>query len=312
MQDVPKRPLISVVMATYNGSRFLAEQMDSILAQTYRPIELVVVDDNSTDNTRAVLDSYASKFPEIRIEQNQETLGYIKNFEKGMLLAKGDLIALSDQDDRWHPEKLSLLYEALGNRELIYSNSELIDENGLSLGKKMSDIRNQISYTDCLMYAIGAWAPGHAMLFKKSVFERCRPFPDLVTHDFWLGFVAACKGPVLYFPGSLVYYRQHAQNAIGANTHAKKAEQKKPSVEWRKQRSRARMQLLFEKCPAENTEQKQVLEILSRTYQHSGLQNNWVRMVTFLRYRNRILAYKKKSSFGKILFCFKMFFKIDY
>ncbi|MDE3253982.1 MAG: glycosyltransferase family 2 protein, partial [Bacteroidota bacterium] len=200
-------------MATYNGSRFLAEQLDSILAQTYRPIELVVVDDNSTDNTWAVLERYASKFPDIRIEQNRETLGYIKNFEKGMLLAKGDLIALSDQDDRWHPEKLSLLYEALGNQELIYSNSELMDENGVSLGKKMSDIRNQISYTDCLMYVIGAWAPGHAMLFKKDLFERCRPFPDLVTHDFWLGFVAACKSPVLYYPGSLVYYRQHTQNA---------------------------------------------------------------------------------------------------
>ncbi len=312
MHESQTKPLISVVMATYNGSRFLAEQLDSILAQTYEPMELVIVDDRSSDNTFAILETYAARFRNIRIEQNQDTLGYVKNFEKGMSLAGGDYIALSDQDDIWHPEKLSILIQALGNQELIYSDSDLVDEKGMSLGKKMSDIRNQITYTSCLMYTIGAWAPGHAMLFRKELFKRCLPFPDLVTHDFWLGFIAAGKGTVLYYPNPLVSYRQHTQNAIGADTHSKKTGQTKPGVEWRKQRSRARMRLLFEKCPAGNFEEKRVLGIISKTYQQTGLRNNWLRMVTFLRYRDTILAYKKKSALMKILFCIKLFFKIDY
>lgn len=302
---------ISVVMATYNGGQYLAAQIDSILSQTLAPFELVIVDDGSTDNTLAIIRQYQEKHAHLFLYENEENLGYIKNFEKGMQLATGDLIALSDQDDVWHTEKLATLISNMGTSEIVYSDSELIDESGKLLGKKMSEIRNMVSYDDCLMYAVGAWAPGHAMLFRKELVARCLPFPSQVTHDFWLGFVASCRGTVQFLPQSLVYYRQHDSNAIGANTHADRPLQLKPSLWEKKVKSRERMELLYQQCPAENVEQKRVLAILAQTYRSQSLAGNWLRMMTFFRHRHKILAFKKKSNLMKWLFCVKMFFKID-
>jgi glycosyltransferase involved in cell wall biosynthesis len=303
---------ISVVVATYNGAPFLRKQLDSILNQSLPPKEIIVVDDCSTDGTIAILNEYASTYAIFKFISNETNIGYIRNFEKGMQLAKGELIALSDQDDIWLPEKLEKLYENIGDHLIIYSNSELIDEHGLSLHKKMSDIRNQIGYDNCLMYTIGAWAPGHTFLFKKELVNHCIPFPRLVTHDFWLGFVATCYSPIKYLPETLVLYRQHTFNAIGANTHAKKVNQVRPTKLELQDKSKQRMQLLYEKCPSTLVEQKQVLKTISESYQSYSLKNNFKRMLVFLKYRHLILAYKKKSELMKILFCVKMFFKIDY
>ena len=301
-------PMISVVMATYNGAKYLEAQLTSILAQTYSNIEVVIVDDASTDETIAIINKYLQLHANISLYCNEYNLGYIKTFEKGMILAKGAFIALSDQDDIWQLNKLAVLFESMNGYELVYSNSLLVDEHGNSTGKKMSDIKNQIHYTDCLMYTIGAWAPGHAMLFKKELVNRCMPFPTVVTHDFWLGFVAACKGEVHYVDLPLVHYRQHASNAIGANTHA--YQKSKPTTAQKLIKARSRMQVLFEKCP-EHLPQKKVLEQINKSYQTYSLVNNLNRMLLFFRYRNLILAYKKKSAIMKLLFCLKTFFKID-
>jgi glycosyltransferase involved in cell wall biosynthesis len=307
-----ERANISVVIATYNGESFLRKQLDSILSQSLQPKEIIVIDDCSSDRTIDMLNEYASTNASFRIILNENNIGYIRSFEKGMKLATGDLIALSDQDDIWMPEKLEKLFQNIGTHLIIYSNSALIDENGASLGKKMSDIKNQIGYDNCLMYTIGAWAPGHTFLFKKELIDLCIPFPSMVTHDFWLGFVATCYSPIKYLPETLVQYRQHTFNAIGANTHVKKTNQAKPTKAELQEKSRERMQLLYEKCPAALIEQKLVLKTISDSYQSYSFKNNLKRMLVFLKYRHLILAYKKKSAFMKILFCVKMFFKIDY
>lgn len=301
-------PMISVVMATYNGAQYLDAQLTSILAQSYSNFEVVIVDDASIDETVAIVNKYMQLHANISLYCNNTNLGYIKTFEKGMSLATGAFIALSDQDDIWQLNKLAVLFDAMNGYELVYSNSLLVDENGNSTGKKMSDIKNQINYTDCLMYTIGAWAPGHAMLFKKELADRCMPFPAMVTHDFWLGFVAACRGEVHYVNLPLVDYRQHASNAIGANTHS--YQKSKSTTAEKLKKARARMQLLFEKCP-EYLPQKKVLEQINESYQNYSFKNNLHRMLVFFRYRNLILAYKKKSALMKLLFCLKTFFKID-
>jgi glycosyltransferase involved in cell wall biosynthesis len=303
-------PLISVVLATYNGELFIGKQLDSILAQTYSNIEVIIVDDGSSDNTLAILQSYATQYASIHLYFNEENLGYVKNFEKGMLLAKGDFIAPSDQDDIWLPEKLTTLYTQIESHEIIYSNSELIDAQGKLLGKRMSDLRRQRGYDDCLMYSIGSWAPGHAMLIRKTLVVRAAPFPTVMSHDLWLGFVATCKGAIKYIDTPLVYYRQHAANVFGAIKVAETIKKKKSSKADELTEIRLRMNLMYEKCPNDHMPNKKVFYQLTQSYQSFSLNNNFRRMFIFFKYRDKILAYKNKSALGRWLFCFKMFFKI--
>ena len=210
--------LVSIIIPTFNRAHLIGETLDSIIIQTYTNWEIIIVDDASSDDTINIAHAFAAAHPEVMVVQNETRLGYIKNFEKGMLLVNASYVALSDQDDIWVPHKLEKLLASIGDQMLAYSDSELIDANGHLLHQKMSSIKNQPAYHTPVMYAIGAWAPGHAMLFKKELIDKAVPFPTLVTHDFWLGFVATCYSTVVYVNEPLVHYRQHTQNAIGANT----------------------------------------------------------------------------------------------
>jgi hypothetical protein len=226
-----------------------------------------------------------------------------------MLLVNANYVALSDQDDIWMPHKLEKLLASIGDQMLAYSDSELIDSNGHLLHKKMSSIKNQLAYHTPIMYAIGAWAPGHAMLFKKELIDKAVPFPTHVTHDFWLGFVATCYTTVVYVNEPLVHYRQHNQNAIGADTTKNKTASLTQAQ--KKQKARVRMQLLYNKVNETGHKHTVVFEKINDSYSSFSLSNNFKRAKVFYDYRNLILAYKKKSALLKILFAVKMFFKVD-
>ena len=302
-------PTVAVVVATYNGATYLLTQLESIVQQTHKPAQIIIIDDASTDDTIAIARAFATAHPEVMVVQNETRLGYIKNFEKGMLLATAHYVALSDQDDIWLPHKLEKLLASIGNQMLAYSDSELIDAKGHLLHQKMSTIKNQLSYHTPVMYAIGAWAPGHAMLFKKELIDKAVPFPTLVTHDFWLGFVATCYSTVVYVNEPLVHYRQHTHNAIGADTTKHKTASL--TLAQKKQHARARMELLYNKVKATGHADAVVFEKIHNSYASFSLSNNFKRAKLFYDYRNLILAYKKKSGLLKILFAVKMFFKID-
>jgi glycosyltransferase involved in cell wall biosynthesis len=304
-----KNPTVAVVVATYNGATYLRAQLESIVQQTYKPSQIIIVDDASLDDTLQVANNFAAHHPEVMVVQNETRLGYIKNFEKGMLLANANYIALSDQDDIWMPNKIEVLIHAIGDQMLAYSDSELIDANGQLLNQKMSSIKNQLAYHTPIMYTIGAWAPGHAMLFKKELVDKAAPFPTLVTHDFWLGFVATCYSKVVYVNEPLVHYRQHTQNAIGADTTKNKSASL--TMVQKKQKARARMELLYNKVKEAGHQHTGVFEKINNSYASFSLINNYNRAKLFFDYRGLILAYKKKSALLKVLFAVKMFFKID-
>ena len=305
----PTNTSVAVVVATYNGATYLLAQLESIALQTHKPAQIIIVDDASSDDTVRIANKFATEHPNVLVVQNETRLGYIKNFEKGMLLATASYVALSDQDDIWVPHKLETLLANIGGQMLAYSDSELIDAEGQLLNQKMSTIKNQLAYHTPIMYAIGAWAPGHAMLFKKELIEKAAPFPTLVTHDFWLGFVATCYGTVVYVNEPLVHYRQHAQNAIGADTTKNKTASL--TLVQKKQQARARMQLLYNKVKETGHMHVGVFEKINNSYAGFSLSNNFKRAKIFYTYRNLILAYKKKSPLLKVLFALKMFFKID-
>jgi glycosyltransferase involved in cell wall biosynthesis len=305
-------PLVSVVMATYNGERFLKEQLDSIISQTYPNLEIIVVDDASKDGTLAILESYAQAHSNLHVYKAEQNLGYIRNFEKGMRLCRGEYIALSDQDDIWLPEKISTLMRVRGDHALIYCNSELIDAEGNSLGFKLTDIKNLLSFHSPFNYITGNTASGHAMIIKREVVEYALPLPGMVTHDYWIGFISTLFSPLKFVDEALVRYRQHGGNVVGVNSGSTRATKKRKATKAeRNDLARQRMKLMYEKCPAHQTEIKKVFYSLNKSYENFSLGNNFTRMMLFFKYRKEITAYKKRNELRRWLFCLKMFFKVE-
>jgi len=205
------RPLVSVALTTYNGERFLRQQLDSLLAQDYPRVEIVAVDDASTDGTPELLAEAAARDGRLRVERNAANLGFARNFERALRLCRGDLVAPCDQDDVWLPGKLGALQAALGSRAAAYCDSELCDEEGRPLGRLSRKFRMgpvddpaALLFTNCVS--------GHALLLRRSAVEAALPFPEGLFHDWWLAFVAACAGGIAYCPEPLVRYRQHARS----------------------------------------------------------------------------------------------------
>ena len=217
---------ISIALTTFNGERFLSKQLESLSAQTHIPLELVVVDDGSTDKTLEILESFAidARFP-VRIYQNAVRIGYRKNFIRAANLCSGDLICFCDQDDIWSEDKLErVAIEFLDQSVLlVYHNARLIDANGQTKGYifKSNDVNATRSHEDFEPWAI---VPGFSQCIRKSLlrfssfhldsvdmFNMTEPMP----HDQWFIFLASALGKTNYIADSLADYRQHDRNTSG-------------------------------------------------------------------------------------------------
>ncbi|MFZ2450849.1 MAG: glycosyltransferase [Methylovulum miyakonense] len=311
MNAILNTPLVSIVIATYNGERFLNEQLDSVIQQTYKNIEIIAVDDCSTDNTLSILSDYAARHANFTVVRNGQNLGYQKNFEKGFLLAAGDYIAPCDQDDIWLPSKIETLVASIGDHAIAYCNSAFINSSGGMIGKSMSDAKTLADFNTPIMYTVGASAPSHAMLIKRQVALEAMPFPTLMSHDNWLGFVATFNSSLKFVNEVLVLYRRHENNVYGAflKKDAKKNRLKATSQQ-QLQKARQRIQLFHDKCPDHLIEEKQFFKDLCKSYLNYSLANNLARTRLFFKYRKEILMHKKRNELRRWLYCLKVFFKI--
>jgi glycosyltransferase involved in cell wall biosynthesis len=298
-------PLISIVMATYNGEKYLREQVDSLLAQSYPTLEFIFVDDDSSDSSLAILQEYALQDERIRLVTNPANQGLLATFETGIRAAKGEMIALSDQDDVWMPEKISLLAGAIGSHSMIYADSALTDAAGIVTGK-FSNRNHLCDYPTGLHYVFGTKAMGHAMLFKREIINIALPFPDFVGHDFILGFAAAALHGVSYFPATLVNYRQHSSNTMGADLS--KGMKNYNTREERNARIVKRLNLLAERCPAGL--EREILRELALDFASTTIAARIRRFLTVATHHRAMLAYKGKSALGSFLYSFKLIFSI--
>jgi glycosyltransferase involved in cell wall biosynthesis len=221
-------PLISVALCTYNGAKYLAQQLDTLVSQTYKNIEIVVVDDCSTDNTFTILEDYASRFGQFKIYKNDKNLGFTENFERAVKLCSGELIALSDQDDLWDHQKIELQVEALKDNVFIYHDSEFVYEDGRPMGKKMSDLMNLYSGGDPLAFLFSNCVSGHTILMKKILLDAALPLKNEYFHDWWLAYVATNIGKIDFIPHCLVKYRQHDKS----DTNILRLEREKDSYKF--------------------------------------------------------------------------------
>ncbi|HQR29194.1 MAG TPA: glycosyltransferase family 2 protein [Anaeromyxobacteraceae bacterium] len=303
-------PDISVVLATWQGDRHLREQLDSVLAQTLPPLEIVAVDDASTDGTLAILEAYAARDPRIRVFPSASNQGYVRNFVRGLALARGAFVAPCDQDDVWLPRKLEVLRSRIGDHPAVYSDSELVDEGLRPLGRRMSQVKRQVDVADPLMFAVGQGAPGHSMLVRRELVEACLPFPDVMPHDYWMAFQASGRGGLRYVPEPLVLYRQHGGNAIGLPGSARRRPRKRTRAE-RRERIRETMRTMAERCPPGHPESQAALRALARGYEGFSPAHGWLRMATVMRHRDLVFSHKHKSPAARVLSSLRMLFTID-
>lgn len=206
------KPLISIALCTFNGEEFLEEQLESLVNQTYQNLEIIIIDDLSTDRTLQILKGYANKFATIKLFQNEVNLGYIKNFEKAISLCTGEFIALADQDDIWELHKIDLMFNHIGKSYLIYHDSAFIDSHGKLMGKNLSDIVNFYDGDSPNAFLFFNCVSSHALLFNKRLKNYLFPFPHSNLHDAWIAYVALNMGSITYIKDCLVKYRNHSKN----------------------------------------------------------------------------------------------------
>ncbi|WP_348678600.1 glycosyltransferase family 2 protein [Alcanivorax profundi] len=203
---------ISIAMASYNGEKFIKEQLESFVSQTRLPDELVITDDGSTDSTEEIVKRFSllAPFPVI-FHRNETNLGFVKNFEKAMSLCQGDIICLSDQDDVWDKSKLSVVEQCFSEspQTQLFINDQLVCDGDLvSYGFTSFEKARSLGLgDDWVIY-------GCCTSVRKRFFELVSPFPDdFPGHDTWLNKLAIYMGGREIVEQPLQKYRRHDDNA---------------------------------------------------------------------------------------------------
>ena len=223
---------ISVAMCTYNGAEYLPAQMESILAQSRPPDEIVICDDCSTDKTKTLLDQFKSASSvQINTKINKQNLGSVKNFEQAISMCSGDVVALSDQDDVWRNDKLQRIDDAFRDNPtagLVFSDAEIVDENLNPLHRRMwsevgfDDHKRKLVRTGrALEVLITGWTvTGATMAFRAKFSKLSLPIPNEIAmiHDGWIALTIAAVAQVVMIDEPLIKYRQHERQQIGAPT----------------------------------------------------------------------------------------------
>lgn len=215
--------MISIAMATYNGEKYLREQLDSILSQTITDWELIVCDDCSKDTTVGILKSYQEQDDRIKIFVNEKNLGFKKNFEKAIGLCSGDYIALADQDDIWHENHLEVLLGLIGEVSLSCGNARLMTSDSVVTEKKLNEVDNLLFIPiekEKLLYRIVFISDpfqGASMLIRKEFLSKILPIPDgVLYHDAWIAACACMENGIAYTFDPITDYRQHENNVTVA------------------------------------------------------------------------------------------------
>jgi len=215
---------LSIALCTYNGAAYLKEQLESIAAQTRPPDELVISDDQSTDETVRLIEEFAAtaSFP-VRFSVNESNLGIAKNFEKAISLCRGDVIVLSDQDDVWHSDKLESvepIFEAKPQLSLVFSNAEIVDETLKLFNQTLFD---WVHFNDQKQRLVKSGRAldlqlsenlvlGATVAFRANLKELVLPISGdgPLIHDGWIVLLIAAVGEIDFIKRPLMKYRQHS------------------------------------------------------------------------------------------------------
>lgn len=225
--------MLSVILCTCNGGKYLAEQLESLARQTLLPDELVVSDDASDDDTLRVVQEFSGRVPfAVRVIGQSSRLGVVANFSAGAAQCHGDYIALCDQDDVWLPEKLEKEMAVMQKLEKLYGDScpllvhgdlcvvdDQLEQKDASLMRAQGLQDEFTSHAALCVLLVQNYVTGCTILFNRALYQRAWPFPEeAVMHDWWLALVASAVGNIGFVDAPLLLYRQHADNVVGARS----------------------------------------------------------------------------------------------
>ena len=293
--------LISVAIATYNGETFLRQQLDTVIAQTYKNIEIIISDDGSTDRTVEIIKSYVKQHTFIKIFENKNPIGINKNFENAIKNCAGQYIALCDQDDIWLPAKLEMLISKIGKSALIYHNSLFVDINGESLNKSIADKMNCYSGSDPKVFLLLNCVSGHVCMFNKNLLQYAIPFPTVKFYDWWLAFVATQYGGITYLDEILVHYRQHEMSKTDMLALKKSTKHKKEYIIYEEQLE------WFKNCAEVAKTDKPFFKQWLKLYRNR--KNQWFSFSLFLltqKNKRKLYNLKNKGEISKLFESLKL------
>jgi glycosyltransferase involved in cell wall biosynthesis len=213
-------PLVSVCMATFEAPPgLLSQQIESLRAQTHRNWICLISDDASSDEAYAALERTVAGDRRFRVSRSDRRLGFYRNFERAMTMvpAQARFVAFADQDDRWHPDKLSTLVAAIGDAQLAYSDARAIRPDGGVLAETLWE-RRRNNRTNLASLLLSNTVTGAAALLRRELLDLVLPLPPapgMPYHDHWAAFVALATGALAYVDRPLLDYVQHPQAVLG-------------------------------------------------------------------------------------------------
>lgn len=224
--------MLSIALCTYNGEKYIEEQLQSIIKQTYQPDELIISDDFSTDKTIKIIEKFADKASfHVKLLRHKKNNGTVKNFFEAIDACSGDYIALCDQDDIWCEDKLYKCMKYIKKKDflpdepvLLHTDLFVSDKNLKIISNSMMDsqkIKNEPDMQKALKVLLTQnYVTGCTIVFNKSLKRYIYPFnKDIIMHDWWLALLAAVYGEIIFLDEPTLYYRQHSENQIGAGKY---------------------------------------------------------------------------------------------
>lgn len=314
---------VSIAMCTYNGEKYLQEQLDSIVAQTRLPDELVICDDGSTDKTVTIIKDFATKanFP-VYLHINNCNLGSTKNFEKAISLCVGDIIFLADQDDVWlgnKLEKIETIFINSPETDAIFTDALVVDERLRRISSSLwaeigfdKEKQNKILSKDAFeLLAEGNVATGATVAFRKKYKDHVLPIPDDFSnqfriHDGWIMLAISSIGKIAIVSEPLIAYRQHENNQIGL-----KQSQTKPGLveKWKNARIFRRTKIeemcdnykklhahLSKRASISNDKHQLILERIEHLSTRASLPINLIPRLRLIAFEFKCQRYQKFSN----------------
>lgn len=256
--------MIEILLATYNGEKYLSQQIDSILSQTYKDFHITIRDDGSDDATMQIINKYIKKFP-FKISLQNDDLNCKSpclNFLALIKNCKSDYIALCDQDDVWKKNKLFLEYSKMKELEIIYgvytpllihSDLSVTDENLNVLHKSFFKYKKLTRLGNINRLLTENNITGCTCLFNKPLLDLAINMPHTIKiHDWWIGLVASCFGKIGFVNKTLVLYRQHGNNAIGCDNSVTTISSIKESINYSYYQAKKFLLLFSSQMPVSN------------------------------------------------------------